>query len=275
MDTYFTVSSDQKPEILALVRNLPGILAGSRPDVDGVGAGFRARIGHGLLDLIVRNFDALGRGEFGVDGTKWPDLTKEYLAYGRPFGTSERKGLLNAAGLKGRKHNKGPGETKGLLTSEQLKLWKKIYAQRLAHYIKREPEKVAKGHAAAVAWVVVKKAGAKTKLEVFGNRKVQILVDTGYLRGSLTPGTLTEQGPAAMYNLPTGLGADQQVMDLNQPYQIVVGTNVSYAKYHHGIDGNSKRPLWPTNFNDDWWQQLLGVAITGLQHINELFRQGP
>lgn len=275
MDTYFTISKDQKPELMEILQNLPGILAGSHPDIDGIGAGFRARIGHTLLDLVAANFDALGRGEAGVDGTIWPPLSKEYLAYQRRFGPNERSGLMKQAGLNPRTNNKGPGAKKGLLTAEQLKLWRRTYADRLAWYMMREPDKVAKAHAAAIAWIVVKKAGAKTMLEVFGNRKVQILVDTGYLRGSLTPGTLTEQGPQALYNPPTVYGGVEQVFEINQPYQIVVGTNVNYAKYHHGEDGNGRRPLWPASFPDDWWNQMLGVAITGLQKINEVFRGTP
>ena len=271
MDRYFTVSSDQRPEVLELIRDLPGILVGRLPDVDGIGAGFRARIGHTLLDLIVANFDALGRGESGVDGTIWPPLSKEYLAYQRRFGPSERVKLIKGAGL-GRANRHGPGDKKGLLTQQQLKLWRRTYADRLAWYTMREPDKVAKAHAAAIAWIVVKKAGAKTMLEVFGGRKVQILVDTGYLRGSLTPGTLVDQGATANYNPPTGLGSDQQVFEIKQPYQIVIGTNVNYAKYHHGNDGDGRRPLWPSSFPSDWWNQALGVAIGGLQQINHLFR---
>lgn len=273
MDSYFTVSYDQKPEVLELIRSLPAILVGRAPDVDDIGASFRARIGHTLLDLIVKNFDALGRGEAGVDGTIWPPLSREYLAYQRRYGPGEKANLIKGAGLNSRRNRLAPGNKKGLLTADQLKLWRRTYADRLAWYTMREPDKVARAHAAAIAWIVVKKAGARTMLEVFGGRKVQILVDTGYLRGSLTPGDLVEQGLSASYSPPTGLGSDQQVFDIKTAYQIVIGTNVKYAKYHHGDENHpGKRPLWPMSFPDDWWNQALGVAISGLQHINEMFR---
>lgn len=272
MDTHFTVSSDQQPQLMQVLRSLPGILTGRVPDPYGIGEGFRARIGHAALGLILENFERLGRGEPGADGTKWPPLTKEYLAYQRRFGPNEKRDLMKGASLSGRVHKHGPGETKGLLTQSQLQLWRKTFADRFAWYVMSEPDAAAKAHAAAIAWIVVKKAGAKTKLEVFGNRTVQILVDTGYLRGSLTPGTITEQGPNAIYSPPAIFGGLEQVFESQQPYQIVVGTNVKYAKHHHGNDGNGYRPLWPVSFPDDWWNQILGVSITGLQRINEIFR---
>ena len=272
MDTHFTVSLDHQAELMGVLRSLPGILTGRVADPYGIGEGFRARIGHATLGLILENFETLSRGEPGVDGEKWPDLSKEYLAYQRRFGQNEKRDLLKGAGLKGQKNRHGPGATKGLLTQSQLQLWRKTFSDRFAWYVRSEPDEAARAHAAAIAWIVVKKAGGKTKLEVFGNRKVQILVDTGYLRGSITPGTLTEQGPNALYNPPPIFGGLEQVFESQQPYQIVVGTNVKYAKYHHGDGVNGYRPLWPNSFPDDWWNQILGVSITGLQRINEIFR---
>lgn len=273
MDKRFVITADQAPSLVALVRRLPAILSGRFPDVDGIAHGFRTRIGYAVLSLIGPNFDVLGRGEPGADGTIWPPLSKEYLAYGRRFGEGEQSSLARQAGLNPRKHRHGPGDKKGLLTPEQLKLWRKTYADRLAWYMMREPDDQAKSHAAAIAWIVVKQAGAKTKLEVYGNRKVQVLVDTGYLRGSLIPGTLTEKDVDADYLPPVGKGGLEQVFQVDQPYQVIVGTNVEYAKYHHYAKSKNRyRPLWPLDFPQEWWDSILRVAITGLMKITELYK---
>jgi hypothetical protein len=277
-DQRWTISTDQKDEVTGLLRRLPAILSGRLPDEHDIALGFRTRIGFALLSLIVPNFDRLGRGEPGDDGTRWPPLSREYLAYGRRFGPGERTALTKGAGLDPKKNKYAPGKTKagedkkGLLTKEQLKLWRTTYADRLAWYVRREPDSVAKAHAAAIAWIVVKKAGGKTKLEVFGGRKVQILVDTGYLRGSLLPGTIEERGPEAVYNPPAGKGASEQVFNVTNSYQVIVGTNVEYAKHHHEGKGNRHRPLWPESLPEEWWNQIIGIAISGLQEIKELYR---
>lgn len=275
MDTVsITATKDQKPAIKKLITDLPGILSGRVSDVQGIAQGFRSRIGYGILSLIIPNFDNLGRGLSGADGDKWKALSKRYLAYSRRFGPTEAKDLKKAAGL-GKTHKHGPGDKKGLLTPDQLKLWRKTYADRLSWYIMRESDENAKRHAAAVAWIVVKSRGAKTKLEVFGNRTVQILVDTGRGRGSLTPGTLQEFGPTATYQKPTGKGATEQEFDVTNPNQVVVGTNVGYMGAHHR--GNKRLPrrrLWPENFPQEWWNSILGVAISGLVRIGEVFHSG-
>lgn len=269
---YLTITADQKPEVLGLVRRLPSILSGRVPDEHGIAQGFRTRIGYALLSLIAPNFNELGRGIAGADGDKWAPLTREYLAYGRRFGPQEEAQLKVHAGVKGSKYRHAPGNNKGLLTKEQLLLWRRTYADRLAWYIMRESDASAKAHAAAVAWIVVKAKGARTKLEVFGNRQVQILVDTGYLRGSLQPGTLHENGVEADYTKPGTKGGMQQVAEFGVPYAVIVGTNTQYAKYHHTGKGRRKRRLWPQNFPTDWWDQILNATLSGLSRVGELFR---
>lgn len=283
-----TTSSANKPALRQLVRNLPAILSGRVPDAQSIALGFRTRIGYSILSLIMPNFDALGRGNPGADREKWKALSKEYLAYGRKltpdeakikgkswqgrrFAPGEQAALKKQAGL-GNQHRLAPGGKHGLLTPQQLKLWRQTYADRLAWYIMREPDDKAKEHAAAIAWIVVKRAGGKTKLEVFGNRKVQILVDTGRGAGSLTPGTITEFGPQASYNKPAVKGGADQEFDVTDPTETVVGTNVGYMGAHHR--GNKRLPrrrLWPENFPSDWWNTILGNAISGLVRIAELF----
>lgn len=272
--TFTTVSNDHRLEVVNLIRRLPGILTGRVPDEHGIAAGFRARVGYAIFSLIAPNFNDLGRGMVGADGTKWPKLSPEYLAYARRFGPGEQAMLKKTAGL-GKQHRFAPAEKKGLLTTEQLKLWRRTYARALASLIMQQSEADATAHAAAIAWVVVKKAGAKTKLDVYGNREVQMLVDTGVMRGSLQPGTLVEHGAQATYDRPSGAGGPLQIFDINTPNLIIVGTTDKKAKFHHlAKHRHRKRRLWPSEFPTDWWNQILGTAISGLARIGELY-SGP
>lgn len=270
-------TKDKLPELRTLIRNLPGILSGRIPDSGGIAKGFRVRIGYGLLSLIAPNFDALGRGLQADNEEKWPPLSKEYLAYGRRFGPGEQADLKKQHGL-GKAHRYAPGDKKGLLTKDQLALWRKTYADRLAWYIMKLPDAKAKEVAARIAWTVVKKAGGKTKLEVYGNRQVQILVDTGRGRASLQPGIVYESGPEANYEKPNGKGGMEQVFEL-EPASVTVGTNVGYMGAHHrdrmkGMRGPPTRRLWPRELPSKWWEQILGVAIQGLTRIGELYNGG-
>jgi hypothetical protein len=274
-ETTVTVSRDSKPTLVALLRRLPAILSGSVPDVYSIAQGFKLRLGYTFISLVAPNFEELGRGQAGADGDKWAPLSRAYLAYGRRFGPGEMQTLKKAAGL-GRGHKHGVGPHNGLLTRDQILLWKQIFGTRLGWLVKRMPIEQAKQRAAQLAWAAVKKAGGKTKLDVYGNRKVQILVDTGRLRQSLQPGQLSEaaSGPGAEYNKPNGAGGTNQELETSLAGCIVVGTNDEKAKYHHHGKGKRRRRLWPSQFPTDWWNQILGAGIAGLVRIAELYNGG-
>lgn len=271
-DVHTIVTSDQAPQIIALFRSLPAILAGKLPDTHGIAAGFKARIGYAMYSLIAPNFNDLGRGIAGADGDKWAYLSKEYLAYSRRFGDGEKTQLKKDAGVS-QSGKYGVGGKGGLLTPDQVKLWRKTFARTLAQLIMKMPDSKAKARAAAVAWIVVKKAGGRTKIETYGSRKVQMLVDTGYLRGSLQPGTLIEDGPSAVYVQPPGKGGLAQIYR-TEPSRVVLGSRDFKAKYHHLGRGRRRRRLWPERFPQAWWDQILGVAVSGLQRIHELVQAG-
>lgn len=263
MSTKTVVSSDRKQELTTLIRRLPAMLAGNVQDEYGVAAGFRARIANTFFSLVAPNFQRLGRGQPGADGDVWAPLSPEYLAYGRPVtGTKPPRGGKLA-----------PGGKDGLLTGQQLALWNRTFRQALSHYIVFQPEEEAKSHAAAVAWIAVKKAGGKTKLGTFGARQVgvdyQTLVSHGDLRTSLKFGEVLEKiGPDAEYRPPRGQHYEEQA------YRLVVGSDDPKAKFHHHGKGRRRRRLWPERFPADWWNQILGQAMGGLTRIADLFRSG-
>lgn len=257
MTTIRTNSS--RRDVEHFLRSLPAILTGKAADPYGIAKGMRARVGFATLQLIKLDFEEKGRGRTGSDGTTWPALSKQYLAYQRPV-----------VGRKPpRAGKKAPGGKDGFLTNKQLKEWRQIYARQLARFARSMELEAAKGRAAAYAWKVMKAKGARTKLEVFGNRRVgvdyQTLVDTGTLRNSLTPGQLNERGPAATYS-PN----DSEQVFREGPASVVVGTSVKYAKYHH--DG--KRRLWPERFPDAWWDEITGAVVSGIERIGDLIKGG-
>lgn len=253
-DIYF---KGNRADLRRILGGLPGILAGRAPDPLGIALGLKLRVGVAVLSFIQDWFDTKADGGTDPGGVKWAPLSKAYLAYQRRFGKNEQKDLATGAGLNPKLNKFAPGGKKGLLTEMELKSWRGIYSTTLARLrFAGVPEARAKNIAAGKAWAIMKDRGAKTKLEVFGNRKVQILRDTGILRNSLSPGI--EDQPS---------GANEQIFDVTKPGEVIVGTNVPYARAHHEGRGNvPKRPLWPDP--EDWpeaaWGQVARVAAEGV-----------
>jgi phage gpG-like protein len=245
-----------------LARRVVRMLTGQEPDDSGVARGVFLTLGFAALNSIKQDFIVKSRGGTGVDGVKWAPLTKEYLAYGRRFGRGEQTGLKKTAGL-GKEHRFGIGQNKGLLTAAQQKEWQKIFGTRLARLSLSMPLPAAKARAAAIAWATLKRQGAKTKLEVYGNRQVEILRDTGVLFNSLSPGQLDNPGPNATYAKPTGDGGDQQVFQV-LGNGVIVGTNVPYAEAHQ--EGKKPRPFLPTGeVPDEWEQNWLDAGLQAVE----------
>ena len=255
-----------REDVTALIRSLPGILSGRKSDVAGIGEGFRARIGFALYGLIGERFQKMGKGGTDLNGDKWALLTKNYLAYGRPWG-GKNKRLANGRRVpQGGKLAGGSGKD-GLLTKKQDKEWWNVYRQQLRPLISRMELKQAKSIAAARTWEIIKAQGGKTKIgdPRLGERKLgqyQILKDNGTLETSLSPGVLVQNEAAAEYQPTEG-----QIFE--QPAgAIIVGTKVPYAGFHHFGRGRRSRTLWPEPIPDSWWDEILGVAMTGLERIS-------
>lgn len=247
-----------RAEAKALVRRLVRMLTGQEPDSAGIARGVFLAIGFAALSSIKDDFITKSRGGIGADGVKWKPLTKEYLAYGRRFGKGEQSSLKSAAGL-GRGNRLAPGQNKGLLTVAQKKRWGQIFARTLTRMLLSLPPKEAKARAAQIAWAVLKREGAKTKLDVFGSRVVDINRDTGILFNSLSPGQLGGEGPAAVYTKPSGDGGDQQIFE-TIANGVIVGTNVEYAAAVNKI-----RPIVPKVAPEAWQQEWAEVAAQALE----------
>lgn len=255
-------------EARELVRRMQGMLVGREADVLGVARGVFLTLGFSALNSIKQDFIAKSRGGAGIDGVKWAPLSKKYLAYQRRFGNSEKASLKKAAGL-GKQHRFGvggpAGGNAGLLTKDQQKTWKKIFGSRLARFLVSMPPDEAKARAAKIAWATIKRQGAKTMLEVYGNRQVEILRDTGVLFNSLSPGQLDNPGPNAVYTPPSGDGGDQQIFR-TMANGVIVGTTVPYASAHQEGKKVPARPFLPTGeVPEQWEREWLEAGVKALE----------
>jgi hypothetical protein len=262
-------------DVSRIVRLAAGMISGRVADQHDIGKGFLYTLGFAALTDIKDAFLTKARGGTDEMGIRWPKLSPAYLAYGRRFERGEQAQLKRGAGLGGA-HRRAPGDKKGLLTAGQLKQWRFLFVTYKNRFMLSEPEKAAASHAAAVAWVIMKKRGAKTKLEVFGNREVDILRDTGAMLNSLSPGILSSSAGSVAYGKPAGDGGEEQIFN-TEPGAIIVGTNVAYASSHQRGEGVPQRKFLPdeqTPVPAVWWDRWKTIVTKGLSaSLDILFRQ--
>lgn len=220
MDTF--TSGKSPDEAADALQSLPAVLAGETGDPNA-GAMLR-EIGETMLHLVHDDFLVKASGGTGADGVTWPPLHRESVAYSR--GAPKK-----AAGERPR----------GLLTPAQDKRWRGIYASLLGRY---GGGKTAQGNAAAVAWTILKAEGARTVLDTYGDRQVMMLIDSGELLASLTPGS----------------GHPDQVLIVDATTGTVTfGSAVKYAMtLHHGSAAKNikPRPLWPEELPPAWQEKI-------------------
>lgn len=273
MSKYTVHFQGSREQARQCVGRLAGILCGRESDDLGVARGVHAAIGFAALSDIKDDFIRKSRGETGEDGVKWKPLSREYLAYGRRFGRGEQAALRKGAGLtRANKYTLGnqtpdtpgsgplPSRLGGTLTDFQVKRWWEIYFKHRNRLMISLPPREAKSRAAALAWIQIKSEGAKTKLEVYGNRQVDIGRDTGVLLNSLSPGELANSGRNTTYAKPTGDGGAEQVFELINN-GVIVGTNVRYAAAF-----NKLRPFIPQGgrIPNVWQERWAGVIQQGV-----------
>lgn len=192
---------------------------------------FFSRFAH---DVFAYWFDASIAKSDGVAdefGNKWKPIKTSTKIY-RQLNKEERKRFK----LKG---------TRGLLTSEEDKIWRRIFYfhyKTLSYWLS---DKEAKEKAAKIAWSVLKKMGAKTKKREYASREPRILFASGRLINSLRPSSIGNS-----YYRPN----KDQIASFDGPI-IRLGTSVSYAQ-----QANRDRPLVPNQVNV-WGQRASKNAI--------------
>lgn len=252
MSTIYVRTSREltKQAIIDVVRSVGG---SAQTHVD-LARQVHTAIGLAALSDIKSDFITKARGGVGEDGISWPKLSPKYLAYNRRFGPGEKAELKKKAGL-GRGNN-----NRGLLSKSQDKRWRQIFASTFARLSASLPEAAAKARAGQAAWATLKREGAKTMLEVFGDRVVEILRDTGVLFNSLSVGEISASGE---YNPPA-----DQIFAITES-GVIVGTNVVYAKAHNrGVPSRNlpARQFLPVNGAPQVWiDRWTAVAKNAVQ----------
>lgn len=220
-------AAGSRERLRELAGNLPALLSG-RSNPGGAADRIRETVLRAgaveLLRLVQEAFLAKARGGTGSDGVTWKPLDPKTIAYHR-----RHPGLTAIRGKAARQKRAG----RPLLTEEQDRVWRRIYAQVLA----RTQDSAQAGGA---AWAMVKAMGGKTILAEYGGVKVEIGRDTGRLLNSLNAGS------------PDGL------MEILRN-SVVVGTNVKYAGAFH-----ARRPLWPERLPDAWQESVAESMVRAL-----------
>ncbi len=198
------------------------------------------RCGLAILGRIKAAFITKSRGGTDEAGESWKPLSPKTIAYS----VTRQRGK----GGRTKAEKSRASRPSQALNAKQQATWWEVYRRQLA-ILQGD-----KGHAAAVAWIVLKGMGAKTLVEKYGGRQVETLRDTGLLLNSLSPGvTSTNQ----IFRVENGA--------------VVVGTNRRGAVYHHnGIPGRlPQRRLWPapSRWPSSWWDSIMSEAKQGLLDI--------
>lgn len=188
-------------ELSGLVQDLPKILTNKQvtPELMKLREVFWGAFAYSFFKQVHKDFKMRSKGGSDSRQQTWKPIKASTKAY-RPRKTN----------------NKG----RGLLTKAQDSEWKRIFVRYFKKFSATMAESRAKAEAAKIAWAVLKKQGAKTKIDVYGSKDALIMIRTGRLRDSLKPGKFdgkeyTPSGPDQIYNFRRG--------------KIKLGTSVPYA----------------------------------------------
>ena len=198
------------------------------------------RAGMAILGRIKQAFVVKARGGTDEAGDRWQPLSPKTVAYSK---TRQR----GRGGRTKTEKSRASHPSQALSTKQQERWWE-VYRRQLAIY------KGDKSHAAAVAWLILKREGAVTLVDKYGHRQVEILRDTGLLLNSLSPGVSSAN---SIFRVSAG--------------EVIVGTNRKGAAAHHrGVPGKlPQRRLWPDpkNWPPTWYADIMGEIKQGLLDI--------
>jgi hypothetical protein len=226
-----------REEVFAMLDSLPKMLAGETPAPSDLVRQMIQAIGKVSLSCIYTDFLIKSAGGT-ANGIKWPEPTAK-----------------SKAARSDVPHKKRGERPRGLLTEEQDKRWRSVYAGALRGLMRDgDDAKTAAAHASAYAWTVLKSEGAHTMLEVFGNRKVDIMIDSGALAESLRPGS----------------GHPEQIIEVVNG-AVSVGSRLPYAAIHQA----GRFRLWPENELPPLWEaQIMQVISEWTERIIQAMMAG-
>ncbi len=219
--------------ICKAIYSIPINVKGGR---DSAAEALLLRAGLALLGRIKKAFIDKSRGGTDEAGDRWAPLSPKTIAYGRKAGRTKTEKRRDSAPSQG-------------LTKKQQTRWWDLYRQGLGMF------KGDKGSAAKRAWAILKREGATTLLNKYGNRRVEILRDTGLLLNSLSPGS----------------GSPNQVLRV-EAGAVIIGTNRKGASAHHNGSpsrGIPQRRLWPapSKWPASWWADITREVKLGMIDI--------
>lgn len=215
-----------------VIQSLPQELASSR---NLVVQKVLERIGIAILGKIEESFKVKSAGGTDEAGDRWAPLKLATIAYGRAK-RNKRESARDTRPSQG-------------LTKKQQTRWWDLYKQGLAIF------KGDKASAAKRAWSIIKRQGARTLLDKYGNQRVLILQDSGRLLQSLTPNS----------------GSADQILKVDRG-SVTVGTKRPGAMAHHYGSpprGLPQRKLWPDtqDWPASWWKDITKEVQQGLVEI--------
>jgi hypothetical protein len=256
---YRGTSEQLRRTILSFIASLSGRAGHFAPYVRGI----KLRVGMVVLSRIQEAFVAKSLGGVGEDGIAWPALKKQTIA-NRPLGPGD-KSLMRGYGAHNGRDVLGRIK-RGFLTPEQDKRWRKIFGSRKAMLMAKHgmDAGAASARAAQIAWATLKAEGAKTKLEVLGNRRVLIGRSSGRLFNSLSPGTANPEEHALLENPPDAPEPADRILR-EEVGSVIVGSAVKYAGSFH-----AKRPLWPDQLPAPWSAAIEEAAASGVAEALEM-----
>jgi hypothetical protein len=230
-----TTAKSREQRFQRYLKRVPHLLAGNflpgnKHEKKVVDAFWSAAI-YSLFNSIHKAYLKKSKGQADELGETWPDLSPYTKAYKK-----SRRGKLTK---KQQRHARSA--TPGLLTPTQYKEWKKNFFIQLSrlkrHHNDPGPGRMQdlKAAAAQYAWTVAKREGAETLLGVLGNQKYPIMVETGKLLRSLTPGKINTNKTYHPFNR-------WQVVKIKKG-EAEIGTKIPYATVAEGR-GHYYRPLW-------------------------------
>jgi hypothetical protein len=257
---HFRGSSAELHRLLSLV---PSSASGSGTTLSAAQI-LQVRVGLAALSRIKQAFVLKSQGGTDESGDRWAPLSKKTIAYSRRHpklflkggarSTAKRTGYLPKGSVR------AADRPSWMLMKRQNERWWAVYRRFLGVF------KGDKSHAAAAAWVVLKREGATTLLATYGTLPALILRDTGLLINSLSPGVRVGDPPPPV---PPPIPEDQV---FRYPKgEIILGTSRKWAGTHHrGVPGHiPQRRLWPdpARWPANWWDDILTQARLGLVDV--------
>lgn len=239
-----------RAEVVKLIRDLPGILTGTKKSGFAIHKIFWGAVAHSLFTSITEAYVSKSQGGADDLGNDWEDLTQYTKAYKVPANEGNVPQSIVRRRKKNLKGGAGNRTGLGILTPGEYKEWRRIFGVIYHSYKDKYGEVEAKQMAGQIAWTQLKEAGASTMWDVLGNRTVLILRRTDRLIKSLSPGNFD---PSSGYRK----SCKDQIFILSRG-KIILGTNVPYAEMH-----NKTRPIWPENI-DEWLDKAVEAGTDAI-----------